>query len=159
MAKKYPGLYLYFDWLECIESMGAKEGYPLIMNLYHYVKDGVRPKPLQGTSNMVQNICLAQIDRSKERGEIGRLGAEARYGTAKTKKSPTILPCLAKNTDTSKSAMTGIPGELLECGLDIDPEDDVNELLLLNRAAQQGREKFLASISTDRDTQTKEVTQ
>ena len=158
MAKKYPGLYLYFDWLECIESMGAKDGYPLIMNLYHYVKDGVRPKPLPGPNNLVQNICLSQIDRSKERGEIGRLGAEARYGTAKTKKPPTILPPPDKDTDTGTSAREGIPRELLESGLDIDPEDDMDELLLLNRAVQRGREKFLASINPDPNTHTEEVT-
>ena len=133
MAKKYPGLYLYFDWLECIESMGAKEGYRMVMNLYHYVKDGVRPDPLRGTNNLVQNICLAQIDRSKERGEIGRLGAEARYGTTgQGKRKP-------------REAEVEIPAELLESGLEIDPNDDMDELLLINRAMRIGMSKSSAS--------------
>ena len=131
MAKKYPGLYLYFDWLECIESMGAKDGYRMILNLYHYVKDGAPPIPLQGPNNLVQKICIAQIDRSKERGEIGRMGAEARYGMAKQGKSQP-LPSVAQDAS--------IPSELLGSGLEIDPKDDMDELLLLNRSMQKGRE-------------------
>ena len=38
MAKKYPGLYLYFDRLAAIEAMGKEEGYRLVLNLYYYAR-------------------------------------------------------------------------------------------------------------------------
>jgi hypothetical protein len=125
MAKKYPGLYLYYDWLEGIEQMGQEEGYRMVLNLYHYAKEGTAPTPLSGANNIVQNMCIAQIERAKKQGEGGRLGMERRYG-----KKP--------------ASRAELPEILRDCPLYIDPDDDPEELAMLQRALNRGSSRGTA---------------
>ena len=43
MSKKYPGLYLYFDWLKGLEKMPPKTAMQIICNLYHFAEDARAP--------------------------------------------------------------------------------------------------------------------
>ena len=113
MAKRYPGLYLYFDWLEGIEAMGRDEGYRMVLNLYHYVKDGKMPEPLKGSNNIVQNMCIAQLKRSELQSIGGKMGAEQQKMLAMT------------------AAFRDMP---LNGGRSVDPDDDPEELALLQSA-------------------------
>lgn len=117
MNQKYPGLYLYFDWLEGIETMGAEDGFRLVMNLFHFAKDGTKPEPLEGSFNIVQNICIAQMTRSKQQSEAGKLGAAKSMVNRHKKEKLTVAK---KRLDDMQSD-----------GLFVDPEDDMDELAFL----------------------------
>lgn len=114
MPKKYPGLYLYYDWMEAIESLGPEQGFQLILNLYHYSKDNVPPKPLEGAGNLVQLLCVAQLNRSKAQSECARRSSPKGFEKTEPKKE---LPAILQNTD-----------------LYVDPDDDPEELALLQSA-------------------------
>lgn len=115
MAKKYPGLYLYYDWMEAIEALGPKQGFQLILNLYHFSKDNAKPKPLDGTANIIQNLCIAQMERSKLLSEAGKAG-----NIIKAQKL--------------HAARENLPPILQNSSLYIDPNDDPEELAVLQLA-------------------------
>ena len=115
MAKKYPGLYLYYDWMEAIEALGQKQGFQLILNLYHYSKDNVKPKTLDGTANIIQNLCIAQMERSKLLSEAGKAGNIIKAQKLRT-------------------AQENLPAILQNSSLYIDPNDDPEELAVLQLA-------------------------
>lgn len=118
MNHKYPGLYLYFDWLEGIEAMGAEDGFRLVMNLYHFAKEGAEPAPLEGSFNIIQNICLAQMKRSKLQSEAGKLGAAKAEEMKRFKK------------ERLSSAKTRVM-RMREEGYYVDPQDDEEELAFM----------------------------
>ena len=108
MAKRYPGLYMYYDWMEAVESLGPEPGFQLMINLYHYSKEGRKPMPLEGSANLIQNLCLAQLERSIKQSEAGTRGNQIKYGKTHPRKQD--LPEILRDSD-----------------LYIDPEDDPEE--------------------------------
>ena len=74
MAKKYPGLYLYFDWIDALEDLPAKKSMTIIKNLRDYARDGVEPPPLDGYAGTLQALLAAQMKRSITNAQNGRLG-------------------------------------------------------------------------------------
>ena len=79
MAKKYPGLYLYFDWLKALVKLPPEVAMRIIENLYHYAEESIEPRPLEELCyNIIQDMFLEQLRRSKTNGENGRIGGMAR---------------------------------------------------------------------------------
>ena len=79
MAQKYPGLYLYYDWLDGLLQLPPEVVVQIIGNLYNYSKLGADPEPLSNpTYNIIQNMYIAGLKRSKQSSEIGRLGGQTR---------------------------------------------------------------------------------
>ncbi|MBQ9150739.1 MAG: hypothetical protein IJX72_00705 [Clostridia bacterium] len=79
MAKKYPGLYLYFDWMKGLEQLPCDVAMKIICNLYHYAEEEREPEPLDNMLyNILQDMYLDQIKRSKMQEEKGRKGGIAR---------------------------------------------------------------------------------
>ena len=74
MAKKYPGLYLYFDWIDALEDLPAKKAMTVITNLRDYARDGVEPPPMDGYAGTLQALLAAQMKRSIANAQNGRLG-------------------------------------------------------------------------------------
>jgi hypothetical protein len=80
MAQKYPGLYLYFDWLRGLEKIPPKIAMQIICNLFHYAEEGREPEPLpEKHYEIVQDLYMEQVKRSKQVSEIRRVSANARY--------------------------------------------------------------------------------
>ena len=80
MSKKYPGLYLYFDWLKGLEKMPPKTAMQIICNLYHFAEDGRAPEPLTDRHfDIIQDMYLEQIKRSKRLSEVRRASSYARF--------------------------------------------------------------------------------
>ena len=82
MSKKYPGFYIYYDWLEAMESLPAYRAMAIIKNLSNYTRSGVEPPPLEGQAGALQTLFASQIKRSKTNAENGSKGG------APTHKSP-----------------------------------------------------------------------
>ncbi len=83
MAKKYPGLYLYFDWMKGLEQLPCDVAMKIICNLYHYAEEAIEPEPLEELHyNILQNVYLDQIKRSKANQELGRKGGVTRVANA-----------------------------------------------------------------------------
>ncbi len=82
MAKKYPGLYLYFDWLKNLERLPKEVAMEIILNLYHYTEERREPKPLcEPPYEIVQEMLLDQVKRSLRASDhikrgISRAGKE-----------------------------------------------------------------------------------
>lgn len=74
MAKKYPGLYLYYDWIAALEKIPAKKAMNIIKNLRDYARDGIEPPSLDGHEGSLQDLFMAQIKRSAANAEHGRQG-------------------------------------------------------------------------------------
>lgn len=74
MAKKFPGLYLYFDWIDALTALPAAKAMRIIKNLSAYAKNGTTPTPLEGPAQILQGLMIASIDRSKINSENGKLG-------------------------------------------------------------------------------------
>lgn len=75
MARKYPGLYLYFDWLKGLVKLPPEVAMKIIENLYHYAEDGLEPEPMEEMCyNIIQDMYMDQLKRSKEMEALGRKG-------------------------------------------------------------------------------------
>lgn len=75
MAQKYPGLYLYYDWMEGLLQLPPERAMEIIRNLYFFSKDDVEPQPLEDAMcNILQNFIMAGMKRSKQSAENGRMG-------------------------------------------------------------------------------------
>lgn len=89
MAKKYPGLYLYFDWIEALEKIPAKKAMNIIKNLRDYTRDGIEPPATEGHEGSLQDLFVAQIKRSEANAEHGRQGGLiSRKKSDPTKENP-----------------------------------------------------------------------
>ena len=69
MSKKYPGLYLYFDWLDALEKLSPEKAMKIIVNLRRFAESNTEPEEIQGPESLIQNIMLAQLKRSKQTAE------------------------------------------------------------------------------------------
>lgn len=73
MARKYPGLYLYFDWLKGLIQLPPEIGMKIIENLYYYAQDGREPEPLDNVAhNLLQEMYLDGLKRAQTAAENGR---------------------------------------------------------------------------------------
>ena len=113
MAKKYPGLYLYFDWIDALSGIPAGKAMAVIKNLSDYTRYGTEPPPLTGTAGSLQTIFLAQLTRSKINAENGKKGG------APTHKSPDVTTV---STPIKKPAFEDLPPDLTSD--DFDSLDD-----------------------------------
>ena len=83
MSKKYPGLYLYFDWLRALGQLPPEVAMKIILNLGRYAEEDIEPEPLEELHyNIVQTFLLEQQRRSKQQAELGRRGGAARVRNA-----------------------------------------------------------------------------
>lgn len=113
MAKKYPGLYLYFDWIDALSGIPAGKAMAVIKNLSDYTRYGTEPTPLTGTAGSLQTIFLAQLTRSKINAENGKKGG------APTHKAPSAT---SVSTPIKKPAFEDLPPDLTSD--DFDSLDD-----------------------------------
>ena len=74
MAQKYPGFYLYFDWIDALSTIPPTKAMRIIHNMREYLEDGTPPPQLTGAANSIQLMMLAQLTRAKINAENGRLG-------------------------------------------------------------------------------------
>ncbi len=81
MAKKYPGLYLYYDWIDALSGIPAGKAMAIIQNLRNYAQYGTEPPPLTGTAGSLQGIFIAQITRAKINAENGKKGGAPTHKT------------------------------------------------------------------------------
>ena len=86
MARKYPGLYLYFDWLKGLVKLPPEVAMKIIENLYHYAEDGVEPTPLEEMHyNIIQDMYVDQFKRgleNEQRARKGGLAKAAKYASS-----------------------------------------------------------------------------
>lgn len=80
MAPKYPGLYLYFDWLKGLERMPPEIAMKIICNLYHFAQEGREPEPMEEIQfHIVQDVYLDQLKRNLKRSATCSSNAGKRY--------------------------------------------------------------------------------
>ena len=102
MTRKYPGLYLYFDWLKGLVKLPPEVAMKIIENLYHYAKDGVEPPPLEEMHySIIQDMYVDQMKRMKRLEMQGRVGGLVRVANAK-ERAQTNSDCGAYFADTSE---------------------------------------------------------
>ena len=69
MSQKYPGLYLYFDWVDALEKLSPETAMKIIVNLRRFAESSIEPEEIQGPEVLIQNMMLAQLKRSKQTAE------------------------------------------------------------------------------------------
>ena len=74
MAQKFPGFYLYFDWIDALSTIPPTKAMRIIQNMRAFLEEGTTPPPLSGAANCIQLMMLAQLTRAKTNAENGRLG-------------------------------------------------------------------------------------
>jgi hypothetical protein len=115
MQRKYPGLYLYYDWLDALQKMEPEKAMRIITNLRNFSEKDEDPIPVGGTEDMVQSFMLSQLKRSKK-------SSESNKRTYRQKK--TVYPAMISEQ---------IPRE------ELDREATPEELRLLGRTDEKGR--------------------
>ncbi len=116
MAKKYPGFYLYYDWIDTLSVLPASKAMAVIKNLSNYTRYGTEPPPLPGTAGSLQTIFLAQLTRSKTNAENGKKGG------APTHKVPAVT---SVSPAIKKSLFEDLPDDLMPD--DFDTYDEFAE--------------------------------
>jgi hypothetical protein len=136
MAKKYPGLYLYSDWMRGLEKLPVETAWQIVRNLYHYAEEDLEPAPLEELQyTILQDIYMEQLRRSKHRSEVNRENVRSRYDRPK---DPLRDPA-EKDTETLTRMVSESP---------LYEEDDPNEIMLLYNAREKGLRK-LDELSRD----------
>ena len=115
MQRKYPGLYLYYDWLDALQKMEPEKAMRIITNLRNFSEKDEDPIPVGGTEDMVQSFMLSQLKRSKK-------SSESNKRTYRQKK--TVYPAMISEQ---------IPRE------ELDREATLEELRLFGRTDEKGR--------------------
>ena len=69
MSQKYPGLYLYFDWVDALEKLSPETAMTIIVNLRRFAESSIEPEEIPGPEVLIQNMMLAQLKRSKQTAE------------------------------------------------------------------------------------------
>ena len=69
MSQKYPGLYLYFDWVDALERLSPETAMTIIVNLRRFAESSIEPEEIPGPEVLIQNMMLAQLKRSKQTAE------------------------------------------------------------------------------------------
>lgn len=72
MQRKYPGLYLYYDWLDALQRMEPETAMRIITNLRNFSEKDEDPVPVGGAEDMVQSFMLSQLKRSKKSSESNK---------------------------------------------------------------------------------------
>jgi hypothetical protein len=72
MQRKYPGLYLYYDWLDALQRMEPETAMRIITNLRNFSEKDEEPVPVGGAEDMVQSFMLSQLKRSKKSSESNK---------------------------------------------------------------------------------------
>lgn len=76
MSKKWQGVFLFYEWLDALNTLPAKTAMTIINNIRQYQTDGTEPPPLRGQGAVIQHLMLSYEQRSKQASEYGRMGAE-----------------------------------------------------------------------------------
>ena len=121
MSKKYPGLYLYFDWLKNLERLPREVGMEIVLNLYHFAQDRREPQPLSEPQfEIVQDMLMDQVKRSMKQSDSIKIG----LGKSRTDPRPPIVSVKGMSDE-----------EVLEYFRTHDEyaDDDPYELLYLQR--------------------------
>ena len=72
MQPKYPGLYLYFDWLNALEKLPPETAMKIIGNLHRFAEFDQEPEPLEGMESLIQSFMLSQLRRAKKSSESNK---------------------------------------------------------------------------------------
>lgn len=111
MAKKYRGLYLYFDQRPLLENIPAGEFKTFALGLLEFAETGTRPPPLKSAkANNIQESFLLDLERSRINSANGKKGAEATnnaYGAREKKETAvgetTVTADGLNKTDNNKT--------------------------------------------------------
>lgn len=122
MPKKYPGLYLYFDWLRGLDKVPSAVAMEIIRNLWHYAEERREPVPLSKPQyEVIQIFLLEQLKRSIRRSEVNTQNIQKRF---------------VRSTTTPKKQISEMNDEeMLELFRTDEAyaDDDPEELLALQR--------------------------
>ncbi len=72
MSQKYPGLYVYYDWMDALEGMEPEKAMTILKNLRYFSENDTEPPALSGWEGSIQNFMLTQLKRSKSISESCR---------------------------------------------------------------------------------------
>lgn len=64
MSKKYPGLYLYFDWLRGLENVPSETAMEFINNLWHYAEERRPSIPLSDPPLRDRSVLVHGADEA-----------------------------------------------------------------------------------------------
>ena len=125
-VKKYPGLYLYFDWLRGLENVPSETAMEIINNLWNYAEERCPSIPLSDPRyEIVQFLLMEQMKRSIHKSEVNARNVSKRFHHSQSV--------------TKKSFSEMSDEELLELFRTDESykDDDPEELLALHHASQK----------------------
>lgn len=143
MSKKYPGLYLYFDWMRGLEKMPPETAMRIICNLYHYAEEERPPQPLEDMHyEILQDMYLEQIKRAKRVSDTNRQNVSTRY----VPKAPPLPESLIEDPEELRRALSENPAYA---------DDNIDELvkfrqLCLEKRRERERREAAAMSGTPR---------
>ncbi|MBQ8408897.1 MAG: hypothetical protein IJY39_08545 [Clostridia bacterium] len=76
---KLKGILLFYDWMEVLETLSAKDYKAIISAIYKYQMFGTPPPEFVGKAKTISAFIFPQIERRKHLSEYGMMGACARY--------------------------------------------------------------------------------
>jgi hypothetical protein len=109
MAKKYAGIYLYYDWIDALSGIPAAKAMKIIKNLRGYAEHGVEPAPMDGTPGYLQGLFLGQLKRARINAENGKLGgapSHKNHSVTKENDGERRLPGLMSEEELAAVAFT-----------------------------------------------------
>lgn len=113
MAQKYPGFYLYFDWIDVLSTLPSAKAMEIICNMRAYLEDGIEPPPMKGNAGSIQLLILAQLKRSRINSANGRHGGTPSHKDRRKKSLDPTEKIPDESIDTKAPYLTeGIRHEL-----------------------------------------------
>lgn len=106
MAQRYPGFYLYFDWIDVLSTLPSAKAMEIICNMKAYLAEGIEPPPMKGNAGSIQHLILAQLKRSRINSANGRHGGTPSHKASREKTFDTTGIILNDGIDTTAPYLT-----------------------------------------------------
>ena len=80
MSQTDKGILIFYEWLEAMSSLPAKEYKLLLTSIFRYQQKGEEPPEFKGNSAILASIIFPYIRHRRDKARAGRMGMYARYG-------------------------------------------------------------------------------
>ena len=93
MNKTDKGILIFYEWLDAMETLSAKQFKLLLTSICRYQQKGEEPPIFKGNTAILASMIFPHIRRRCERARTGRTGMCARYGLdEESVKTQEIIP-------------------------------------------------------------------
>ena len=80
MNQSDKGILIFYEWLEAMEALSAKQFKLLFTSILRYQQTGEEPPEFKGNTAILASMIFPLVRRRCDKARAGRMGMYARYG-------------------------------------------------------------------------------